>query len=120
MMVYKWAWVASGINYLMTFCFYPALIIIFSSGSIAKLFDHKFVGTLGKITYDTYIWHNPNFLLLYIIPAITGRSWNLLTARAMLIYTAVSFVVGAISYYALERPISSRVKRSIDKQEDNP
>ena len=55
MMVYKWEWVAGGINYLMTFWFYPALIIIFSSGPVAKLFDHKFIGTLGKITYDTYI-----------------------------------------------------------------
>ena len=65
MMVYKWEWVASSINYLMTFWFYPALIIIFSSGPVAKLFNHKFIGILGKITYDTYIWHNPNFLLLY-------------------------------------------------------
>lgn len=110
MMVYKWEWVASGINYLMTFWFYPALIIIFSSRSLTKLFDHRFIGTLGKITYDAYIWHCPNFLLLYIIPAITGRSWNLLTAKAMLIYTAVSFAVGTVSYYALERPISSRVE----------
>ena len=116
MMVYKWEWVASSINYLMTFWFYPALIIIFSSGPVAKLFNHKFIGILGKITYDTYIWHNPNFLLLYIIPAITGRSWNLLTAKAMLIYTAVSFAVGAISYYALERPISSRVGRLMETE----
>lgn len=116
MMVYKWEWVASGTNYLVTFWFYPALIIIFSSGPVAKLFDHKFIGTLGKITYDTYIWHNPNYLLLYIIPAITGRSWNLLTAKAMLIYTAVSFAVGAISYYALERPISSRVGRLMETE----
>lgn len=120
MMVYKWEWVAGGINYLMTFWFYPALIIIFSSRPVAKLFDHKFIGTLGKITYDTYIWHNPNFLLLYIIPAITGRSWNLLTARAMLIYTAVAFVMGAVSYYALERPINHGVKKLIEKQQSNP
>lgn len=116
MIVYKWEWVAGGTNYLVTFWFYPALIIIFSSKPLTKLFDHRFIGTLGKITYDTYIWHNPNFLLLYIIPAITGRSWNLLTAKAMLIYTAVSFAVGAISYYAIERPISSRVGRLMETE----
>ena len=111
MMIYRWEWVAGGINYLMTFWFYPALIIIFSSGPLTRLFDHRSIGTLGKITYDAYIWHCPNFLLLYIIPTITGKSWDLLTAKAMLIYTAVSFAVGAASYYALERPISSRVRR---------
>ena len=111
LMVYKWEWVAGGINYLMTFVFYPALIILFCSKPLAKLFDHKCIGTWGKITYDTYIWHNPNFLLLYIIPAVTGRSWSLLTVKAMLLYTAISFVVGAASYYVLERPIN----RWIDK-----
>lgn len=111
LMVYKWAWVASGINFLMTFCFYPALIIIFSSKPLVRLFDHKFIGILGKITYDTYIWHCPNFLLLYIIPAITGRNWDLLTAKAMLVFTMVSFAVGAVSYYALERPISGKLRK---------
>lgn len=103
LMVYKWEWVASGINYLMTFVFYPALVVLFSSRSLAKLFDYKCIGTLGKITYDTYIWHNPIFFLLYIIPAVTGQNWSLLTVKAMLLYTVFSFVVGAVSYYALER-----------------
>lgn len=111
MMVYKWEWVASSINYLMTFWFYPALIIIFSSGPVAKLFDHRFIGTLGKITYDVYIWHCPNFLLLYIIPVVTGQSWSLLTVKAMLLYTVFFFAVGAVSCYVLERPIN----RWIDK-----
>lgn len=111
LMVYKWEWVAGGINYLMTFVFYPALIILFSSRPLAKLFDHNCIGTLGKITYDTYIWHCPNFLLLYIIPALTGRSWSLLTVKAMLLYTVFSFVVGAVSYYALERPINRWINK---------
>lgn len=111
LMVYKWEWVASGINYLMTFVFYPALVVLFSSRPLAKLFDYKCIGTLGKITYDTYIWHNPIFFLLYIIPAVTGQNWSLLTVKAMLLYTVFSFVVGAVSYYALERPIN----RWIDK-----
>ena len=120
MMVYKWEWVAGGINYLMTFWFYPALIIIFSSRPLTKLFDHRFIGALGKITYDAYIWHCPNFLLLYIIPAITGKGWDLLTAKAMLVYTAGSFAVGAVSYYALERPINHGVKKLLEKQQSNP
>lgn len=115
MMIYRWEWVAGGINYLMTFWFYPALIIIFSSRSLTKLFDHRFIGTLGKITYDAYIWHCPNFLLLHIIPAITGKSWDLLTAKAMLVYTVGSFAVGTVSYYVLERPINHGVKKLLEK-----
>lgn len=110
-MVYKYEWVANGINYLMTFIFYPALVVLFSSKPLAKLFDHKCIGTLGKITYDTYIWHNPGFLLLYIIPTVAKQSWSLLTMKAMLLYTVFSFVAGAVSYYTLEQPIN----RWIDK-----
>lgn len=113
MMIYRWEWVAGGINYLMTFWFYPALIIIFNSRLLTKLFSHRFIGTLGKITYDTYLWHNPNYLLLYIVPTVTGWNWNLLTVKSMLIYTVVSFAVGTFSYYAIEKPIEKWVRKRL-------
>lgn len=112
--VYQWDWVGGSINYLLTFCFYPALIVLFSTKPIVKLFDHKFVGTLGKITYDVYIWHNPCFFMLYIIPSLTGREVYLLSVKAMVVYTIITFVIGTISYYILEQPINRWVTRKLN------
>lgn len=115
LMIQHWEWVAGGINYTMTFLYYPALIIIFSAKPFVKLFDHKCVGVLGKITYDVYIWHAPCFLLLYIIPAVTGHYYNLLSLKAMLIYTLLMFVVGTMTYYLLEMPINKSTRRLLRK-----
>lgn len=65
----------NGINYIMTFIFYPALIILCKSKVIGKIFNRKIIGKIGKISFDVYIWHNPLFLLLYI--CIDVFNWNL-------------------------------------------
>ena len=100
-----WTWVEANINYLMTFCFYPALIVIFSSDTARSMFRHPIIGTLGKITYDVYLWHNPLFPLMFVMLHIFGLSPNLNSMRAMILYTVISFGAGTISYFVLDKPI---------------
>lgn len=104
---------AHGINYTMTFIFYPALIIAFLSNPMKQLFTSKVIGTLGKISFDVYIWHNPMFLLMYILIKVLGITINLNTISAMIIYTIISFAVGTVSYYLVEKPINRYIGRKI-------
>ena len=120
-MLVKFEWVAGGINYIMTFWFYPALIVLFSSKLFTKIFHFRFIGTLGKITYDVYIWHNVNFVLMFTLIGTLHLNVYLKGRKSMLVYTAINFAVGAISYYVLERPINKFItKRWKGKVVKNP
>ena len=102
--------VDSGLNYLMTFLCYPALIIICLYPPVIRLFKYRIFGFLGKITYDVYIWHAPNLILMYIMASKIIPSLNILSVWTMLIFTAVQFAIGIASHYLIERPIDKIIK----------
>lgn len=108
-MLVHWEWVGGNIQYLMTFCYYPALIILFSTKPMEKLFQHPTIGFLGKVTYDVYIWHNPNFLLMYVLMNLMNKNYNLNSIKAMVLYTFLCFVAGTLSYFCLEKPINNKL-----------
>ena len=112
-MVVKFDWALSGINFLLTFIYYPCLIAFFMWHPVAKIFDISWLGTLGKITYDVYLWHNPNFMLMYIIPALMNWSPNLMSVKAMIFYTVLNFAIGALSYRLIEKPMNQMVERKV-------
>ena len=112
-MVYNWSWVENDINYILTFWYYPALIILFDSDIAAKIFKSKSIGTFGKMTYDIYLWHNPGYLMLYILIERTGWGLDLNRRRTMLAYAIVSCLVGAFSYHFVDKPIAEKITRKI-------
>lgn len=103
---------ASGINYIMTYIYYPAIIMIGKHPLIASFFNKRWMGTLGKISFDVYIWHNPFYLLLYIFIKVFSWNINLDSMRVMVLYTGVCFIWGIVSHYCIEKPIS----RVLDKK----
>lgn len=54
------------INLVMTFLYYPSLIIIFNSAPLSKVFDNRFSVLLGRVSFAAYIWHNCCFELIDI------------------------------------------------------
>lgn len=102
--------VDSGLNYLMTFLYYPALIIICFYPPIMGLFRCKIFEFLGKITYDVYVWHASGLILMYILVAKFVPSLNILSVWTMLAFTSIQFGVGIASYYLIERPINKVIK----------
>ena len=106
-------WIGNNINYLLVFCYYPALVVLFMSPIMCKCTSKKFFGVMGEITYDVYLWHNPNFLLMYILLNKLKLNVNLLTVKAMIVYTIINFAIGAVSHYVLELPLTHYLEKRI-------
>lgn len=106
-------WMSNGLNYILIFIYYPCIILLFTSNFIEKILNFKWLGTLGKISYDVYIWHCPFFLLLYIFVEL-GLKLNFSRYRYMLLYTCMACIVGAISYFIIDKPITKKIHNKIN------
>lgn len=109
-MVNHYNYFEKGIQYIMAFIYYPALIVLFTWGPIKKMLNYKFIGILGEITYDMYVWHVPMLLLLYVILAKNPGVINIYARGTMFGFAGVMFVVGIISHYLIDRPIQKLFK----------
>lgn len=106
-------WITQGCIYLLTFIFYPSVIIVLQAQWFKRLFSYKVWGIWGQVSYDVYIWHNPMFLIMYILFWITRWNPDLMKISSMYIYCIVSWAIGMLSYIFLERPLNhwlSKVK----------
>lgn len=93
------------IQLVLIFCFYPALVTLFLSPTMIRLFNHKILGVAGQITYDVYVWHDCINLLLFIVVSILGL--EVTDSRILMwLFAALCFAVGTLSYYGIERPLN--------------
>ena len=106
---------SDGLFYIMTFIFYPALMVLFLSKPVCKILDFKFIGTLGEITYDVYLWHVPMILAMYVVFRLFSINLNLDYIPCLIAFTAGSFVVGALSHFAINRPVQKWLKKLLLK-----
>ncbi len=94
-------WIPQGLIYILTFILYPAIIIIFQSDPFKKLFVHKFWGIWGNISFNVYIWHNPMFLLMFIVLKLTSWNPDLSKISSMYFYCLIAEIVGLLFYFLL-------------------
>lgn len=94
----------------MTLCFvvYPAVIVVFRSKYLGRLFAHPVFRRMGDISYNMYMWHIPVILPLLSIAMVFGL--NVQSRAAMLLALLAVFAVGAISARYVDGPLSSRVR----------
>lgn len=104
--IFHYDFVENGFVYLLTFCFYPAIIILFQSHFISKLFSNRFWGRWGEISFDVYIWHNLLFIVMFLFLKFIDRAPNFSKHSNMYLFCFIAEIVGLISYYLIERPIS--------------
>lgn len=120
LLIFSNDFMSTGINYIMTFLFYPSLIVISKSKGINTILNKKIIGLIGKASFDVYIWHSPFFLLLFILMKVLNWNLNLNSRKTMVGYTIICFAFALFSYICIEMPISRFVKkRMVDKQEGN-
>lgn len=105
-----------GFVYIITFVLYPAVLILFLSKPVRKMLDFKFIGVLGEITYDTYLWHVPTTLAMYIVFRLFSISVNLDYFRCVIIFTLGAFIIGAVSHFIIDRPVQKWLKK-IEKKD---
>lgn len=91
---------------LMTFVMYPAIIVIFNSNLMKRIFSHRIWGVLSSISFNAYIWHVNVLLAIYVVLSMGDYNIDIKSWYGMLLYTALSFWVGAISHYCLEKNIT--------------
>lgn len=111
LIIFRTEFVSTGINYIMTYIYYPALIIVCKSDFVGKILNRKFIGKLGQISFDVYIWHNPFYILLFILIKVLNWNIDLNSYWTMIGYAVVCYLFGVFSYYCIEQPISKWVDK---------
>ena len=111
LIAFKSDFMSTGINYIMTFIYYPALIIVCKSKVIGKILNRKIIGIVGKISFDVFIWHNPFYILMYIFIKVFNWNLNLGSYWTMIGYAIVCYLFGTFSYYCIERPLSDLINK---------
>ena len=115
---FSWTRALMEPNYMMLagIVVLPALVTLFLSAPIRRLFAHPWLGTLGAIAFDVYIWHDTG----NVLAAILGEafSWNAFfySVPGMVIWIALTWAFGAFSYFCIEKPIDRRVQAWMEKQ----
>lgn len=115
LIIFQYDFMASGINYIMTFIYYPALIILCKSKTVSRVLNRKIIGKLGQISFDVFIWHNPFYLVLYICIRVFNWNCNLNSYVTMMCYAVVCYIVGTISYFVIERPVAKLIDKQMEK-----
>lgn len=107
--------VNNGIAYLMTFLYYPALIILFLSKPVKTLFCTKWIGWLAEISYNVYIWHTVFIVLMYVATMTYGIAIDH-SELTMLAFTGIMFVIGTVSHFVIEKPITKMLLNKVNIQ----
>ncbi len=101
--------VQNGIAYTLTYVYYSAVVVVFTSQKISRLFRSRILETLAGISYNVYMWHGPLFILvaLYFLAYKTMPDFN--SAVTIACYVAGFYLFGTFSYYCIDRPLSKVV-----------
>ena len=108
-------------NYMVTFLLFPALIILLETNVSRKIFRHKIWSTVSSISFEVFVWHIPLLLFAYFVmnllkitPDFVNKSEGTYIAM-MLGFLLITWVVGTLLYFFVERPITKRLTQKEEK-----
>ena len=115
LILFKKEFVDQGLWYLMSFVFFPGLVLLTETNFAKRLFRNRFWGIWGQISFNAYIWHCPMIWVMYsvthflkITPYYAQRKW-------MYVFCCLTMLVGVFSFYCIERPLNRFVQRKINE-----
>lgn len=111
----KYSWILEGLPYLLTLFFFPAIIILAQNPLFKKTLHYSWIGTLGKIMFDVYVWHNTVLLSIRCMKDLDWISFDTTQRRWMYLVWIITLLVGTISYYLVEVPINKRINKNTIK-----
>lgn len=92
---------------LINYVYFPAVIIAFKAPFFDKVFNHRIFGIIGQFTLGTYIWHCPFVMGLVLLRfKYIGEGMKFGSYRMVLGYIAVCILLGAASFYLIEKPFT--------------
>lgn len=97
--------------FLLTFVFYPALIVFLQNFSALRFFTQApFWGKWARITYSIFIWHFPTYLLLFLLlPLFHVDPALVVNQTAMIVFACVMQPIGWLSYHFMEKPFNQKM-----------
>ena len=108
-------YVNTSLNYLSTFFCYTAVVLVFSSEAVNRVFKSDIWELLSGISYHAYIWHSAVFILaalLYFMIGIIPDFNNLLT----LVFMALGvYIIATLSFF-ITNLLRRRVKEDVRVQ----
>lgn len=101
---------AAHLGFLLVSLGSAAVVAAISAGQwIAKPFSWYPFVYLGRISYGTYLWHFPVYLIYYVDPTTWELSpWRLLTSMG------IALGLGSLSFHFIEKP-ALRLKRRFER-----
>lgn len=103
-----------GLNYMMTFIYYPAVIVLAETRSVQKILNRRLFGVLGQIAFGIYVWHFELNVLADIANSLLHLGINFDSRMTEFIMVLLNIAVGFASFYILERPINRFIKKKTD------
>ena len=85
--------------FFLTFCVYPLLVIICHSLDL----HNRFIGIIGEITYDIYVWHNVVLFAEFVILNHYRVNVDFSSARNVMLYILAVVIVGTVSHFTIDR-----------------
>jgi len=96
-------WFGDNTCFFYTFVTYPALLIAFLNSRIRKVLDFKWIGTIGKVTYDIYAWHLVVYFMMALLSGLGIYKLSLDSGISMIVCVLLSVVVGTLSYLFIDK-----------------
>lgn len=103
----------SGLEYILTFLFFPSVIVVFNSAFVKKLFSIQIFQILGNISYGIFAIHLDMMLVMYIFICILDLNINVYSHKVMLAFAGICIVVGLILHYLYERPVTKWLEKKL-------
>lgn len=110
---FKSSYMSVGVDYIFTFLFYPALIIIFKSNMVNKLTNFVWIGKLGKISFEAYLWHFVVILGFHDVIGLLNLKIEFANRTLMGLVAISSYIIGTIVFYLVEIPSERYIKRKL-------
>lgn len=111
LLVFRFDIMEYGLNYLLVFVFYPAVIVLFESPPMQKALDHRMLGTAAQIAFNVYIWHFDLNTLCAVVNDLFELGIDFTTRHSEIAVLLLNIIIGVLSFYLIEKPLSKLIKR---------
>jgi len=110
LMVYANFFVQRGLEYLLGFFFYPALIIVLRAPVFQKAFSGKVIRELSNCSLSVFVIHYTNLIVLYIIQYFVG-SLAFDSKMFTFVFVLVTYLMGMLVHYLFEKPVAHLIAK---------
>lgn len=94
---------------IVIFIIYPPIMFLFlKSEIVGKIFNHKFFGFLGKVSFEVYLWHCVYLMAFQYVSELLQLSVKP-SFQQMLVFLFITEILSMIMYKFVEIPITKKL-----------